>query len=376
MSKKMFAKRIEKVKLSEVRKMFDLAEKKQDIINLGIGEPDFGIPPHVKDAIKDALDEDFTHYTPNLGIYELREAIARKLKKENKINTDAESIMVTAGASEALYILINIFVDNGDEVLVPDPGFLSYDACVKLAGGKTVSIPLKSEENFRVNPDVVENLITDNTKLIILNSPSNPTGNVMDKDDVKAIAEIAEDNEIFIISDEVYEKIIYEKKHYSPRKYTENAFIVNSFSKTYAMTGLRVGYFVASPEIINKALKIHQYNVACAPSISQIAALSALKGPQKYVVEMVDKFRKRRDFIVERLNEIGINCKKPEGAFYVFPYVGDELNFTKNALDAGVAVVPGRTFGKYGAGHVRISYATSLKNIEEAMNRIEKKMKR
>ncbi|MGB9845047.1 pyridoxal phosphate-dependent aminotransferase [Methanothermobacter tenebrarum] len=365
----MYARRLKGVSLSRIRKMFEV--KGEDMINLGIGEPDFNIPEDSKKAIMDALEEGFTHYTPNKGILELREAIAEKLRVENNINRDPEDIIVTVGASEALYMCTQALIDKGDEVLIPDPGFLSYDACVKLAEGKPIPVPLEGK-NFRMNPERVESLIGENTKAIILNSPSNPTGAVMEKDDTKAIAELAEEKNIIIISDEVYEKIIYEKKHYSPGQFTENAIIVNGFSKTYAMTGLRIGYLTAPTEIIEELLKIHQYNTACAPSISQAAALAALKGPQGAVDRMVAEFRRRRDLMFKRLNSMGIECNKPSGAFYMFPHVGDEIKFTNKALKAGVVVVPGSAFGPNGKNHIRFSYATSYEKIKEAMDRIEK----
>ncbi|MEM4525319.1 MAG: pyridoxal phosphate-dependent aminotransferase [Methanothermobacter sp.] len=364
----MYARRLKGISLSRIRKMFDV--KGEDIINLGIGEPDFNIPEGSKNAIIDALEEGFTHYTPNKGILELREAIAEKLRVENNIRRDPEEIIVTVGASEALYMCAQALIDKGDEVIIPDPGFLSYDACVKLAEGKPIPVPLEGK-NFRMNPEKVESLIGENTKAIILNSPSNPTGAVMEKDDIKAIAELAEEKNIIIISDEVYEKIIYEKKHYSPGQFTENAIIVNGFSKTYAMTGLRIGYLTAPTEIIEELLKIHQYNTACAPSISQAAALAALRGPQRVVDRMVAEFRRRRDLMFNRLNNMGIECNKPGGAFYIFPHVDDEIEFTNKALKVGVVVVPGSAFGPNGKNHVRLSYATSYEKIKEAMDRIE-----
>ncbi|MDD3455070.1 MAG: pyridoxal phosphate-dependent aminotransferase [Methanothermobacter sp.] len=364
----MYARRLKGISLSRIRKMFEV--EGEDIINLGIGEPDFEIPEDSKKAIIDALEEGFTHYTPNKGIPELREAIAKKLKSDNNIKRDPDDIIVTVGASEALYMCAQALIDKKDEVLIPDPGFLSYNACVKLAEGKPIPIPLEGK-NFRTNPETIESLIGKNTKAIILNSPSNPTGAVTEKDDIKAIAELAEEKNLIIISDEVYEKIIYEKKHYSPGQFTENAIIINGFSKTYAMTGLRIGYITAPREVIEELLKIHQYNTACAPSISQAAALSALKGPQRVVDHMVAEFRRRRNLMHKRLNNMGIECNKPGGAFYMFPYVGDEAKFTEKALEEGVVVVPGSAFGYNGKDHVRFSYATSYDKIKEAMDRIE-----
>jgi aspartate aminotransferase len=368
---KMFqpAKRCESIQLSEIRKMFDITA--EDAINLSLGEPDFDTPLHIREAVKKALDEGFTHYTSNKGIIELREAISCKLKDENEIDADPESIITTVGASQALYISLQALVNKGDEVLIPDPGFLSYDAFVKLAEGKMVPINLKEENEFRMTPDDVINKITNKTKAIILNSPSNPTGAVMRKEDIKGIAEIAEDHNIYLISDEVYEHILYEGKHYSPGRYTENAITINAFSKTYAMTGFRIGYMAAKPEITEELLKVHQYNVACASSLSQIAGLEALIGSQKCVGEMVAEFKRRRDLVVKRLNEMGIKIRAPKGAFYVFPRVQNSQEFVNKAIEKGVIIVNGSSFGKSGEDHFRISYAASYEKLVEAMDRLE-----
>lgn len=363
------AKRCESIQLSEIRKMFDITA--EDAINLSLGEPDFDTPLHIREAVKKALDESFTHYTANKGILELREAISCKLKDENEIEADPESIIVTVGASQALYISLQALINKGDEVLIPDPGFLSYDAFVKLAEGKMVPISLKEENEFRMTAEDVLNKITDKTKAIILNSPSNPTGAVMHKEDIKGISEIAEDHDIYLISDEVYEHIIYEGKHYSPGRYTENAITINAFSKTYAMTGFRIGYMAAKPEITEELLKVHQYNVACASSLSQIAGLEALTGPQECVGEMVTEFKRRRDLVVKRLNEMGIPFKAPKGAFYAFPRVQNSQEFVNNAVEKGVIIVNGSSFGKCGEDHFRLSYAASYEKLEEAMDRLE-----
>lgn len=367
------AKRVKSVELSQIRKMFEIASP--TAISLGLGEPDFDTPPHIRQAVVDALDEGFTHYTSNKGLPELRESISHKLKSENNIKNDPESILVTVGASEALYMCAQAFVDQGDEVLIPDPGFLAYAACIKLSEGIPVSIPLKKENEFRMTVEDVENKINSQTKAILLNSPSNPTGSVMKKKDVKGIAKLADDHDIFIISDEIYEKIIYHgknsAKHYSPGQFSENTIVINGFSKTYSMTGFRIAYVAAREEISEELLKIHQYNTACASSISQKAALAAIEGPQSCVNDMVAEFRRRRDFITSRLNEMGWECNPPEGAFYIFPEVGNSQEFVKQALERDVVVVSGAGFGKTSANHVRMSYATSYENIETAMDRLE-----
>ncbi|GAB4381079.1 MAG: guanitoxin biosynthesis PLP-dependent (S)-gamma-hydroxy-L-arginine cyclodehydratase GntC [Methanothermobacter thermautotrophicus] len=364
-----FASRVKDIQLSEIRKIFEVAD--EDTINLGIGEPDFSVPDHVREAVKDAVDEGLTHYTSNMGMEELREAIADKLKSENRVHAEPESIIVTVGASEAIFMCTQALLDMGDHALIPDPGFLSYDACVRLSGAVSIPVPLSMDEGFSMSPERVESLITGDTRVIIMNSPSNPTGSVMGKDDVKGIAEIAEDNDLIIISDEIYEKIIYDGKHYSPAQFTDNALIINGFSKTYAMTGLRIGYVAGCEDIIEELLKVHQYNTACAPSISQYAALAAIRGPQNCVKDMVDEFRRRRDLMFRSLTDMGLECVLPGGAFYMFLYAGDSEEFTRLSLEAGVAVVPGSAFGNEGKGYIRMSYATSYELIEEAMERLK-----
>jgi aspartate aminotransferase len=366
------AERVKSIELSQIRKMFEIASP--TAINLGIGEPDFDTPLHIRQAVVDALDEGFTHYTSNKGIPELRESISLKLKSENMVEADPESILITVGASEALYMCTQALVNRGEEVLIPDPGFLSYAACIKLSEGIPVSVPLHQENDFRMTVEDVEDKITSKTKAIILNSPANPTGSVMKKQDIKGIAELADDKGIFIISDEIYEKIIYGDygaKHYSPGQLSENSITINGFSKTYAMTGFRIAYVAAREEISEELLKVHQYNTACASSISQKAALAAMEGPQDCVEEMVAEFKRRRDLMVSRLNEMGWLCNLPEGAFYTFPKVENSQEFVKKALENDVVVVSGEGFGNAGSKHVRMSYATSYENIETAMNRLE-----
>ncbi|EKQ52702.1 MAG: aspartate/tyrosine/aromatic aminotransferase [Methanobacterium sp. Maddingley MBC34] len=363
------AKRVQHIDLSGIRKMFDMVGA--DSINLALGEPDFDTPSYIREAVKEALDEGFTHYTGNTGILELREAICNKLKTDNHIKTSPESIIVTVGASGALYSSINALVDEGDEVIIPDPGFVAYDACVKLSGGKSVSAQLKDENDFRMLPEDVLEQVTPRTRAIIMNSPNNPTGAVLEKEDVKGLADIADDHDLILISDEIYDKIIYGKKHYSPARYSDNVITINGFSKTYAMTGFRIGYLATPPTLTEDLLKIHQYSVTCATSISQKAALAALQGPQDSVTQMRDEFQRRRDLVVGRLHDMGIECNQPNGAFYVFPRIDNPEKFTEAALKKDVVLVPGFSFGKYGEGHFRISYAASYEDLQEAMDRLE-----
>lgn len=365
------ASRTKPIELSQIRKMFEITNP--NAINLGIGEPDFNVPENIKQAMKNSIDDNDTHYTPNKGYIELREAIVDKFKKDNGIETNPDNIIVTVGASEALYMCAQAFIESGDEVILPNPSFLSYEACVKLADGKIIPVDCKMENEFKLKADDVSEKITKNTKAIMLNSPSNPTGAVMEKEDIKAIADLSMDNDFLIISDEIYEKIIYDKKHYSPAKYSDNVITLNGFSKTYAMTGLRIGYLTANEEYTEELLKIHQYNIACASTVSQRGAYEALTGPQDEVTKMVNEFKNRRDLIVKRLNEMGYETVNAEGAFYVFPKIEDK-EFVQKAAKAGVITVPGAAFGSNGENHVRMSYANSYENIEKAMNILEERV--
>lgn len=365
------ASRLNSIELSLIRKMFEVTNP--DAINLGIGEPDFNVPENIKNAMKKAIDENDTHYTPNKGYIELREEIVKKFKKENGINTNPENVIVTVGASEGLYMCAQAFIEKGDEVLISNPSFLSYEACVNLANGTAVPVDCTMENEFKLKADDVQEKITDKTKAIILNSPSNPTGAVMDKEDIKAIADLSMDKDFMIISDEIYEKIIYGKKNYSPAKYSDNTITLNGFSKTYAMTGLRIGYLTANENYTEELLKIHQYNIACANTITQRGAYEALTGPQDEVERMVGEFKRRRDLTVTRLNEMGYETVNAEGAFYVFPKIEDE-DFVMKAAKEGVITVPGIAFGSNGENHVRISYANSYENIEKAMDILEERI--
>ncbi|HEY9204534.1 MAG TPA: pyridoxal phosphate-dependent aminotransferase [Candidatus Methanoperedens sp.] len=366
----MFSERVKSIDISGIRKMFEGAGP--NAINMGLGQPDFDTPAHIKKAAIDAINAGFTGYTPNLGIGELREALCRKFKQENHFNVAPDEVIVTSGASEGLHLALQALVDRGDEVLIPDPGFVSYMALTRMAGGKVVGVPLGEE--LTLAPDAVNEAITSSTRAIIINSPSNPTGTVQGKHEIKALAEIADDKNITIISDEVYEHFIYEGEHVSPAQFSDNVITVNAVSKTYAMTGWRIGYLAARKEYIEQMLKVHQYIQACACSISQKAALAAIEGPQECVGQMRESFRKRRDILMEGLNGMGIKCVRPQGAFYAFPEVADE-EAPQKLIKNGVIVVPGASFGEHGKGHIRISYATSEENIMRALGIMEKVLK-
>ncbi|HEY3273493.1 MAG TPA: pyridoxal phosphate-dependent aminotransferase [Methanocella sp.] len=358
-----FNKNVESINISGIRKMFEGAGP--GAINLGLGQPDFDTPQHIKDAAIRAINEGFTAYTVNMGIPELREALSKKFKAENRIDYSPAEIMVTSGASEALYIALQALCGEGDEVLVPDPGFVSYSALTVLSNAKPVSVPLG--EKLKYDPETLKNFITKKTRALVLCSPSNPTGTVQTKAEVKAIAEIAEDKGVTVISDEVYEHFIYDGEHVSPAQFSDNVITVNASSKTYAMTGWRIGYVAARPEYTEQMLKVHQYVQACACSISQKAALAALTGPQDSVAMMRNEFRKRRDYLVSELHGMGLECVRPQGAFYAFPKVGDEARVVSELVKKGVIATPGTAFGANGKGYMRLAYANSMANIEKAV---------
>jgi aspartate aminotransferase len=368
-----FAERISGIDISGIRRMFDLAGA-EDIVNLALGEPDFPIPPESKDAVRRALEDDFTHYTPGKGIPELCEAIARR-EEEKGVSMDGRDVIVTSGASEALHLAIMALVEAGDEVLIPDPGFVSYRPLVELAGGRPVPYPLR-EEDFDIDLEAFKELITPGTRMIILNSPGNPTGGVLSRRAIRGAAELAQDGGITILSDEVYDDIVYDAAHASPLEYAEGTIVVKGFSKSYAMTGLRLGYAFAEEEVVEAMLKVHQYIQASTCSLSQRAALAALSS-RGYLSDMVSELRERRRLILEELRKIPeIRCSTPGGAFYVFPntsgYGPSQALAMKLLREARVVVTPGPAFGKRGEGHIRISFAAGKDKIKEGVNRIRR----
>ncbi len=380
------AERLKRIKSSGIRRFFALAQGIPDAISLSLGEPDFTSPKHALDAGWQAAKEGKTHYAPTNGIPELREALAKKAYRDYGLSYDPNSeILITVGGTEAIFLALMGLVNPGDEVSIPNPGFVCYEPSVLLAGGVPVSVPLFEKNDFRPSINDVMSLITDKSRVIILNYPNNPTGAVLSYDEVAALAKVAVERDLIVISDEVYEKIIYDNaKHYCLATFPgmrERTLIVNSFSKTYAMTGLRVGYVYGPKELVSSIWLMHQYTVACVNSLAQYIALAALRGPQDFVKNMVKEFDRRRRLVHKRLNEIdGFNCALPRGAFYVFPNIKDfgmsSEEFAEFLVkEAHVTVVPGSAFGSYGEGHVRISYATAYEQLEEALNRIEKAVK-
>ncbi len=354
------------MEISGIRKGWEGAGP--NAINLAMGQSDFDTPAHIKEAAIDAIKKGHTGYTPNCGIPELRSALAEKFKRENGINCSPHEIMVTSGASEAIFLAISGLVDRGDEVLMGNPSFLSYAELTKLVGGVPVGIPLN--ENLNISPEAVLERITDRTRAIIVNSPSNPTGAVQTEEEMHALADIADDRDIPLISDEVYEHFIYDGKHISPGKYSDNVITINAVSKMYAMAGWRLGYLIAKGCALENLLKAHQYVQACACSVSQWAGLAAITGPQDCIGSMRNEFRARRDMMVQGLQEIGVDLVTPKGAFYVFPNVGDGDAMAAKLAKAGVIVVAGSAFGSRGKEHIRISYASSRANLAEALNRM------
>ncbi len=363
MNKHRYASRVRSVEMSGIRKLFDAGGA--DAINLGIGQPDFDTPEHIKEAAIAAIRAGKTGYTPNAGIPELREAICTKFERENDLAFQPEQIIVTAGGSEALHLVMEALVDPGDRVLVTDPGFVSYAALATFAGGRPEGVPL--DPTLHIDVEQAKEQM-DGARLFVLNSPTNPTGVVESEESIRALVEYANDRGVTIVSDEVYEHFVYEKKHVSAGRFGEDVITVNAVSKTYAMTGWRIGYIAAPEDYIPECLKVHQYIQACATSIAQYAALAAYTGDQGPVARMRDEYRARRDLLYDGLSGIRFNFPRPEGAFYMFVPMG--RNIIEKAIEAGVIIVPGEAFGSRAPDYARISYATSRENLSRAVERL------
>jgi aspartate aminotransferase len=359
-----------------------LEKQGKDVVHLEIGEPDFDTPRNIKDAAIKALNAGYTHYGPSVGIRELRETIAQYISRTRGIKADPDEVVVTPGAKPIMFFSILALVNPGEEVLYPNPGFPIYESMVNFVGAKPVPMPLKEENDFRLDTEYVKEKITKKTKMIILNSPENPTGGVLTRDDLKAIADcVADRNDVSVLSDEIYSRIVYEGTHESIASLSgmkEKTIILDGFSKTYAMTGWRLGYGVMRKDLAQKVAQLQTNSNSCTCTFTQMAGIEALKGSQAEPERIDAEFKKRREVIVSGLNNIkGITCKKPSGAFYVFP------NITRTGMDcrklgdhllynAGVAVLPGTSFGKYGEGYLRLSFANSIENIKKALDRISK----
>jgi len=355
----------------------ELERQGKDIVHMEVGEPDFDTPAHIKRATEEALARGMTKYTPSAGLPELREAIAEHLVTKG-ISTDAKNVIVTPGAKHAIFCALAATLDPGDEVIIPSPCW-TYEAMVRIVGGKPVFIESKQSDDFKVKVEQVQEALTDNTRMVLLNYPNNPTGAVMQQKDLQPVIDLAIDHDIWILSDEIYDCLVYAGKHVSVMSLpntAERTIYINGFSKAYAMTGWRLGYAVAPVELIAEINKVQQASTTCAAGFVQAAGVAALRGPQDCVREMRDEYRKRRDAIVKGLNSIdGFECTKPAGAFYVFPRIKkpgvSSLDLCEFLLrEAGVAAVPGSGFGPYGEGYARFSYATSIQNIQRALDRI------
>jgi aspartate/methionine/tyrosine aminotransferase len=373
---------LKKIKPSGIRKLFDLAQEKKGLVSFGIGEPDFVTPAHIREAAKKALDEGYTRYTPNLGFPEFREVLANKLKQKNKISVTPEEVVVTSGGTEALFFAFYTLINPGDEIIIPDPGFVTYESQVYFSGGTPVHFPLWGENNFHPDLEELKNYITPKTKAILLNSPSNPTGATFDKDELLAIAQLAQEKDIFVISDELYEDIVYDgREHISIASLPgmkERTISIFGFSKSYAMTGWRLAYLAAPLDLVKEIAKLLQNTSVCANSIAQRAGLSAIQGSQDCVKEMFTAYNKRRNVLTKGLNEIkGLSCHAPEGTFYAFVNI-KETGMTSEELsmylleECKVVTVPGTAFGRQGEGYIRLSFATSLDMVKEGIARIKK----
>jgi aminotransferase len=377
--------RVAGLKPSGIRKFFDIAATMQDVISLGIGEPDFLTPPAISEAGIQSIKRGDTHYTSNAGLIELRRALSRHLEKKYQVSYDPNTeLILTVGVSEALYLAFSAVLEVGDEVIIPTPCFVSYQAEVILAGGVPVEVPSKLENDFNPDPAAIEAAITPRTKVLLIGYPNNPTGGVATRESLLKIAEIAEKHDLLVISDEIYDRLVYGFTHVCfaglPGMH-KRTLLLGGFSKDYAMTGWRIGYAAGPADLIRGLTRIHQYTVMSAPTMSQVAALEALEHGESAVLEMVAEYDRRRKLIVKGLNNLGLKTFEPHGAFYAFPQISvtgmDEDSFAERLLqEEKVAVVPGSAFGLGGEGFVRCSYATSYEKIVEALRRIERFMRR
>ena len=378
---KMLSHTVQELKPSGIRKFFDmLADMGDDVVALTVGQPDFVTPWHIREAAIDALEKGKTYYTSNAGMPELRTEISRYMKRKFNLDYQSDEVVVTVGGSEAIDMAIRALVNPGDEVIIPMPSFVCYEPIAKMCGAKVVVIETKIENNFKLTASELRDAISDKTKLLILPFPNNPTGAILDKGDLEALAEVLRDTDIAVLSDEIYAELTYGKTHVSIASIDgmkERTVIASGFSKAYAMTGWRLGYICAPEPLARQILKLHQFAIMCAPTASQFAAIEAMKNGDDDIEYMRDEYNRRRTFILDGLRKIGLECFEPEGAFYIYPNVGGfgltSEEFCERLLfEHKCAIVPGTAFGEGGDGFARISYAYSLKHIAEALKRIEK----
>lgn len=374
------SKAITEIQPSGIRRFFDAASIMSNVISLGVGEPDFDTPWHVREEGIYSLEKGRTFYTGNSGLLELREEIGRYLDRRFGLSYSADEILVTVGGSEAIDIGFRTMLDPGDEVIIPEPCYVSYLPCVKLAGGVPVRLPLEEKDQFKLTKEKLLSAITDKTKILVLPFPNNPTGAILNREELQIIADIVKEHDLFVMSDEIYSELNYEGGHVSIASIPgmrERTIVINGFSKSYAMTGWRLGYAAGPKEIMKQMLKIHQFVIMCAPTTSQYAAIEALRNGDEDVRRMRESYDERRRFLVNALNEMGLPCFEPKGAFYVFPNISaygmTSEEFARRLLEQErVAVVPGTAFGECGEGFLRISYAYSIDNLKKALDKIEK----
>ena len=369
--------KIQNIKPSGIRKFFEILEEMTDAISLGIGEPDFVTPWHIRDAGIYSLERGHTKYTSNAGMLELRREIANYLRRRFDLEYDyTNQILVTVGGSEAIDLAIRVLVNPGDEVIIPVPSFVCYGPLTEMAGGVPVYVELTAENGFRLTPEQLKAAITPRTKALVLPFPSNPTGGIMERRDLEAIAQVLKDNDIMVISDEIYAELTYGQRHVSPANLTQlydRTVVVNGFSKSHAMTGWRMGYVCAPQPVIAAMTKLHQFGIMSAPTTSQYAAIEAMRSGDEDIAHMREEYDSRRRYLVENLNRIGLDCFEPKGAFYVFPSSGlSSDEFCERFLrEEKVAVIPGTAFGPGGEGYVRACYASSMRDLTESISRLD-----
>ncbi len=372
---------VNQISPSGIRKFFDLLASMEGVISLGVGEPDYSTPWHICQAAIHSLEKGNTKYTSNSGMPELRQELARHLQDSYNLTYDPNGeLLITVGVSEGLDLAMRAILNAGDEVIMSDPCYVSYEPCVILAGGKAVKVPTNQENNFELSAADIEARITDKTRAILIGYPANPTGTVMPREKLRQIAEVAQRHQLLVVSDEIYTRLVYGVEptcFASLPGMKESTILLGGFSKAYAMTGWRIGYAAASREIIAAMTKIHQYTMMCVPTMAQVAAIEALRNGDPSVLKMVEDYNRRRQFIVKGFNDIGLPCHEPKGAFYAFPSIKStgmtSEDFSEKLLvEEKVAVVPGTAFGECGEGYVRCCYATSLADIEEALFRIKR----
>ena len=371
---------VKKIKPSGIREFFDLVIGMKDVISLGVGEPDFVTPWNICESAIFSLEKGYTSYTSNKGLYELRSAKSKYLKnKYSLLYSPDDNMLITTGVSEAVDLVLRAILNRGDKILVPDPSYVSYEPVSELAGGRGILMKTSGKDDFKLTPVILKKYISGGVKAVVLNYPVNPTGVSYTRKELLALSKVFIEYDLIVISDEIYDELTYDFSHTPIATLPgmkQRTIYLNGFSKAFAMTGWRIGYACGPEEIISAMTKIHQYTMLCAPIMGQLGAIEALRGSANSVLEMKREYKRRREFIVSRLNEIGLECRMPEGTFYVFPSIKNtgmgSVDFAKKLLrKEKVAVVPGSAFGSQGEGYIRIAYASSMDNLKEAMTRIE-----